>query len=140
MSNRSWRVLVTTLVGIVVVCSSAHAQARAAGGPGTCDPAKLAGLWGGARYSMEILGDFKYRASGTPNMASIDVNGSVAVDKCSVKIVDVSGVYACPTVDVGRYTFTVTDTTLTFTLVSDPCDGRRIPLTAGPLTRRKASR
>lgn len=94
------------------------------------------GVWAGAHYSMEILGNMTYRASGSPNMASIDVNGTLQIDKCHAKIVDTSGRYACPSTDIGQYTFTVTDTTLTFTVVKDPCDGRRTPLTAGPLTKK----
>jgi len=103
---------------------------------GSCDAGKLLGLWAGERYSMKILADMTYRASGSPNMASIDVTGTLKVDKCDVEILDTSGRYACPSTDVGKYTFTVTETTLAFTLVSDPCDGRRRPLTAGPLTKK----
>jgi len=101
-----------------------------------CDPHKLVGVWTGARYSMQILGDMTYRASGSPNMASIDVNGHLRIDKCSVTIVDTSGRYACPPAAIGKYEFAVTDTALTFSTVSDPCDGRRIPLTAGPLRKK----
>ena len=71
------------------------------------------------------------KGQGTSNMASIDVNGTLQVDKCNAKIVDTSGKYACPSTDIGEYTFTVTNTTLAYTVVSDPCDGRRIPLTRG---------
>jgi hypothetical protein len=105
-----------------------------------CEPGKVAGVWLGARYSMEVLGDGTYRASGTPNMASIDVTGTLKIDRCNATFVDASGRFACPATDVGRYTFSVSDTTIAFTLVSDPCDGRRIPLTSGPLTRKKTSR
>jgi hypothetical protein len=103
----------------------------------SCDARKLVGVWTGARYSMQILGDMTYRASGSPNMATIDVNGTLQISACSVQIVDVSGKFACPSAAIGQYTFTVTDTTLTFSVVSDPCDGRRMPLTAGPLKKRK---
>jgi len=84
---------------------------------------------------MEILADMTYHASGTPNMATIDVIGTIEVVDCDATLVDTSGQYACPPADIGQYTLTVTDTTLTFTAVSDPCDGRRIPITSGPLTR-----
>jgi hypothetical protein len=108
----------------------------AAGSQGACEASKLVGVWGGASYSMEIVGDGTYRASGTPNMASIDVNGTVQIDGCNIKLTDTTGKYACPSTQIGEYTFTVSDTTLAFTLVSDPCDGRKTPLTAGPLTKK----
>ena len=34
------------------------------------------------------------------------------------------------------FAFSSTDTTLSFVVVSDPCDGRRTPLTAGALTKK----
>lgn len=130
-----------TLTGAITP-STAAAAARtpAVAGPTACDPARVVGVWTAARYSMEILADKTYRASGTPNMAAIDVIGTFDADRCNATIVDTSGRFACPANEIGRYTFTVTDTTLAFALVSDPCDGRRIPLTRGPLTRRRTAR
>lgn len=104
-----------------------------------CDAKKLVGVWNGQRYSMEILADSTYRASGAPNMAAIDVIGTLRTNQCQASIVDTSGRFACPSSNVGKYTFTVTATRLTFTLVSDACEGRRIPLTAGPLNRKTTS-
>ncbi len=144
MSSRTTALILLSMAFGLAPCSSEEAQSgrpagagRAAeGSQGSCDAGKLVGLWAGARYSMKILGDMTYHASGTPNMANIDVIGTIQVDKCNAKIVDTSGKLACPTTDIGRYTFTVTDTKLTFAVVSDPCDGRRIPLTRGPLTKK----
>jgi hypothetical protein len=143
------RIVGMVLVGLAVglsPCSSDDASSRGAarsgGGAtaiqGSCDASTLVGLWSGAKYSMKIFVDRTYHASGSPNMASIDVIGTVQVDKCHAKIVDTSGRFACPSANIGRYTFTVSDTTLAFTVVDDPCDGRRIPLTAGPLTKKQA--
>jgi len=114
---------------------AAGASGAAGAGGAVCDSAKLVGKWAGSNYSMEILSDWTYQASGTPNMASIDVTGTVQVDNCDIKLTDISGQFACLPEQVGEYGFTVSDTTLTFTLVSDACDGRRIPLTKGPLTK-----
>lgn len=85
---------------------------------------------------MEIMQDSTYHASGTPNMSSIDVIGTLQVDACNVTITDTSGKYACPAEQVGQYTFTVSDTNLAFSVISDPCDGRRLPLTEAPLSRK----
>jgi hypothetical protein len=112
------------------------AALSASGEEGSCDARKIVGTWRGARYSMTVRADGTYEASGTPNMASIDVTGTLRTEGCKATLVDTSGRYACPPGQVGRYTFAVTDTTLQFTLVSDACDGRRIPLSAGSLSRR----
>lgn len=145
MSIRVGSLTLVSLALVLGACSSDDSPAGGATGgnagaggsssQGTCDASKLVGVWSGTSYSMEILSDMTYRASGTPNMASIDVNGTLQVSGCDVTIVDTSGQYACPSTDIGAYTFTATETTLSFTLVSDPCDGRRIPLTAGSLTK-----
>ena len=143
MSNRIIGLVVVVLaLGLGAYSTSdtpvavAASQGGAGGNQGPCDAGKLVGVWTGAHYSMEILSDRTYRASGSPNMASIDVNGTLQVDRCNVKIVDISGRYACPPADIGKYTFTVTNTTLAFAVVSDPCDGRRIPLTREKLTKK----
>jgi hypothetical protein len=126
--------------GVVRMWAAADAQAGPVVRQAACDPGKVAGVWLGARYSMEVLGDGTYRASGTPNMATIDVTGTLKIDRCNATFVDKSGRFACPATSVGRYTFSVSDTTIAFTPVNDPCDGRRIPLTSGPLTRKNPSR
>lgn len=126
--------------GQLPAAASGSSPSAAAQKQNACDARKLVGVWNGQRYSMEILADSTYRASGAPNMAAIDVTGTLRTNQCQASIVDTSGRFACPSSNVGKYTFTVTDTRLAFTLVSDPCEGRRIPLTAGPLTRKTTSR
>lgn len=89
-----------------------------------CEPSLLPGLWLSATYSIDIGEDLSFDAAGAPNMAQIDVSGQISVDGCQLSFVDASGVFACPSEQVGEYTYTVDATTLTLTAVSDPCAGR----------------
>jgi hypothetical protein len=100
-----------------------------------CDEALLPGVWLSTDYSVEFAEDLSYEAAGAPNLEVIDVYGQAAVDGCEVSFTDESGDFACPAEQVGVYNFTVNATTLAFTLVSDACDGRSIPLDGAVLTR-----
>jgi hypothetical protein len=100
-----------------------------------CDEALLPGVWLSADYSVEFAEDLSYEAAGAPNLEVIDVTGQAAVDGCEISFTDESGDFACPAEQVGVYTFAATETTLTFALVSDACDGRSIPLDGAVLTR-----
>jgi hypothetical protein len=103
---------------------------------GDCSAALLPGDWLSDDYSVRFASDLSYEAAGAPNLEEIDVTGQAAVDGCEISLTDLTGgVYACPEAQVGVYTFTVSETTLTFALVSDACDGRRIPLDGDVLTR-----
>lgn len=144
MSTRIGAVVVVAALFAVLAATGVRAlpprravgpSATGASGQPACDARKVVGTWSGARYSMTVRSDGTYEASGTPNMASIDVTGTLRTNGCRATFVDTSGRYACPREQEGRYTFAVTDTTLRFTLLSDACDGRRIPLSAGALRR-----
>lgn len=100
-----------------------------------CDSALLTGVWLSAKYSVEFAADLSYEAAGAPNLMEIDVTGQAAVDGCEISFTDEGGQFACPPQQVGVYTFSVSDTKLAFELVSDACDGRRIPLSGAVLTR-----
>jgi hypothetical protein len=101
----------------------------------SCEGALLAGTWLSANYSVRFAGDLSYEAAGAPNLEEIDVTGQAAVDGCQISLTDLVGTYACPEDQVGVYAFAVTDTTLTFALVSDDCLGRSTPLDGDVLTR-----
>ena len=128
-----------SVVAALSACSSSTDDPSPATGgtnQGTCNAAMLVGTWsGGPNFHMKILSDLTYQASGTPNFGQIEVNGTLQVSGCTVKITDVSGKGACQLTQVGDYTFTVSAKTVTFTAVSDACDGRRIPLSGKPLTK-----
>ena len=104
--------------------------------PLSSTPPALVGIWTGQNYSMEIHPDLTYRASGTPNMAQVDVTGRIRIVGHTITFTDTSGRFACPPSQAGEYTFTVSATTLTFKVLRDPCDGRRAPLSTNPLTRK----
>ena len=101
---------------------------------GTCDAAKLPATWLGTSYSVRVADDFTFEAAGAPNLATIQVTGTMAIDDCTARFTDTGGVYACPKEQVGTYTFSVSDTALRFTLVSDDCAGRQA-VGKGALTR-----
>jgi len=101
----------------------------------TCDAGLLTGVWLSARYSVSFDADLSYQAAGAPNLAHIDVTGQAVVDSCRISFTNESGAFACPTDKVGIYTFAVGATSLSLTLVADPCDGRRIPLDGVVLAR-----
>jgi hypothetical protein len=118
------------------------AASTAAGGSATaveegaaCDRARLPGLWTSSSYSIRMGADGRYEAAGAPNMMSIDVVGTWAVDGCTVRFTDTGGDYACPASQVGTFTFTVSATTLRFTVVSDACDGRRLAVDGAVMAR-----
>lgn len=101
----------------------------------TCDRAKLAGLWTSTNYSVLIASDLSFQAAGAPNVAVIHVTGTLGGEGCTLTFTDLSGTHACPPNQVGTYTFSVTETSLSLQLVSDACDGRRIPLSGAVLAR-----
>lgn len=102
---------------------------------GTCDETLLPGVWTSTKYSIEIFNDFSFQAAGAPNLAEIDVTGTIDIDGCDFIITDTAGQFACPEDQVGHYTFTVTADKLTLKGVEDLCDGRRIPLDGAQLKR-----
>src|SRR5512146_3002557 len=110
----------------VGVAASTAAGGSAAGGEGgaTCERARLPGLWTSPSYSIRLDADGRYQAAGAPNMMSIDVMGTWAVDGCTLRFTDTGGDFACPASQVGTYTFAASATTLRFAVVSDACDGR----------------
>lgn len=102
---------------------------------GGCDASRLTGVWLSANYSVRFAADLSYEAAGAPNLTRIDVTGQAAVDGCRITFGNEAGTYACPDSQPGRYTFTVTATSLALTLVSDACEGRQRPLSGAVLTR-----
>jgi len=102
---------------------------------GDCDAELLPGVWLSTDYSVEFADDLSYEAAGAPNLMEIDVIGQAAVDGCEISFTDTGGDYACPEEQVGVYTFSVSETTLSFAVIDDACDGRRIPLDGAVLTR-----
>ncbi len=100
-----------------------------------CEKSALFGLWTSADYSMRIAADLGYEAAGAPNVMTIDVRGKLSVEGCTVRFTDSEGTYACPSDEVGTYTFEVREGTLRFTLVKDECEGRRLAVTRAPLKR-----
>jgi len=85
--------------------------------------AMLEGTWLGDEITLEIAADLSYHAVGV-NDVGYDVTGNAEVEGCVVKLTETAGALACPAEQVGEYEFVVTETTLTFTLVSDACQGR----------------
>lgn len=54
----------------------------------------------------------------------VDVVGKHVTEGNRVTVWDVSGEFACPSDQKGVYTYALDGDTLTFTKVSDPCEGR----------------
>jgi hypothetical protein len=104
-------------------------------GDSDCGASLLPGVWLSNKYSVEFFEDLSYEAAGAPNLQQIDVTGQAAVEGCQISFTDATGTHACPAAQVGVYTFEVNDTTLAFTLVSDACAGRAIPLDGAVLAR-----
>jgi hypothetical protein len=121
-------------IAIAIACV-ASLYATAGCKPVTCDKTLLPGLWSSANYTVNIAPDFSFEAAGAPNLAEIDVTGTIDADGCDLFITDTGGQYACPPEQVGHYTFSVNATQLKLTAVADPCDGRRIPLNGARLNR-----
>jgi hypothetical protein len=123
------------------VLTSACGGNGTSGSSGTsvaCDTSKLAGYWTRSSFSLRIANDWSYDAAEAPNDAMIDVRGTAAVDGCTIRFTDTSGQFACPSTQVGTYTYTVSDTTLHFSTASgadDACDGRRSAVSGTTLTR-----
>jgi len=76
---------------------------------------------------LTIASDLTYHAVGV-NDTAYDVYGTIALNGCTADFTDTSGQLACPSSQVGEYTYDVTATTLKTTLKSDPCDGRALGL------------
>jgi drug/metabolite transporter superfamily protein YnfA len=72
---------------------------------------------------MEIADDLTYHTIGAAQ-TNYDVTGAIEVDGCTAMFTDLAGQGACPAAQVGEYAFVVTETTLTATLIDDPCAGR----------------
>ncbi|MBI5486813.1 MAG: hypothetical protein HY905_05745 [Deltaproteobacteria bacterium] len=115
--------------------AEAAPEATAEADAAECDAGLLTGVWLSANYSVRFAADLSYEAAGAPNLTRIDVTGQAAVDGCQITFGHEGGTYACPDEQPGTYTFTVDATQLSFTLVSDACDGRRIPISGAVLTR-----
>ena len=102
---------------------------------GGCDAGLLTGTWLSTDYSVRFAADLTYEAAGAPNLLTIDVTGQAVVDGCRISFTNEAGSHPCPTDQIGVYDFTVDATTLTFTMVTDLCDGRRIPIDGAVLAR-----
>jgi hypothetical protein len=87
----------------------------------------LPGTWIAGPITMEIAADLTYHTVGSAQM-NYDVTGTIEVDGCTARFTDTSGQGACPLAQIGEYGFVVTETTLTTTLMSDPCAGRVVGL------------
>ena len=59
----------------------------------------------------------------TMSSGQMIVSSKITVSKDTLTISDVDGQHACPGMD-GVYKYAIIDNVLTFTLVSDPCEGR----------------
>ena len=75
------------------------------------------------------------KAGGTTTgvIGTATINGTWALDAGTLSLTDTSSTppsIACPSAQVGTYTFVFADdcNTVTFHAVSDACDGRRLPL------------
>jgi len=66
------------------------------------------------------------------------VTGTYKVSGDQVEITDEGGEFFCQN-GAGKYTWKAEGDKLTFTLIEDPCDGRRQLLTAGPLVQDRLS-
>ena len=113
----------------------ASSQTADASSVAVCDRAKLTGLWTSANYSIRIASDLSFEAAGAPNMAVIQVTGTLGGEGCTLTFTDSGGTYACPGNQTGTYTFSVTESALHLQLVEDACEGRRRPLDGVTLTR-----
>ncbi len=127
------------IVALTSACGGNSSAASASGqASDACDAAKAAGYWTSPSFSLRIASDGSYDAAGAPNDAVIDVRGHLTIDGCTIRFTDASGPYACPSTQVGTYTFAVSDTTLRFATASsadDACDGRRSAISGLTLTR-----
>lgn len=92
---------------------------------GDAPAAFLEGHW-----TMEIQSDGD---SFVTHESSGGVIGEVSVDGDEITLKDLGGELACtsPTAS-GTYSWTETDATVTFSVVSDGCDGRRFVMLYGP--------
>jgi hypothetical protein len=92
------------------------------------DPADLlVGNWTkliqGRTATVTFTSDHKWQVEFIDD-AGIDVWGSYIISGNQITIIDEGGEYSSD--EAGVYSFQVTETSLTLTVVSDPADGRRI--------------
>jgi hypothetical protein len=73
--------------------------------------------------------------SGAAGLSVPDVLASYIAEDTTFTIADLSGPQSCDLDIVGRYTYSVTASSLSFELLGDGCTGRRTFLTAGPWSR-----
>jgi len=94
----------------------------------------LPGEWVSNVVNWTINADLSYHAVGVLD-TSYDVTGEMTVAGCTLTMVDLAGTGACPANQLGVYDFVVTDTTLTTTVVDDPCIGRVLGINNKTFTR-----
>ena len=70
---------------------------------------------------------------------SVVVTGTFAIKGDVIELRDLSGPLACNAEQIGRYQWKLEDTTLTFSLVSDDCQGRTQSVAGQPWTRKDAA-
>jgi hypothetical protein len=71
------------------------------------------------------------KADGTASVdfdlnGTLEVEGKYTVEGNQITFQDVSGPYACPADQKGVYTFDGTESSGSLTVVSDPCEGRKM--------------
>lgn len=106
------------------MADSDSGMADSEGGDNSC----LNGTWqctlpDGSTAEMTISGDM---VDGSFSMAGVSatVMSTFTVDGDAVTIEDTGGTGACPSTQMGEYTFACSADALDFTLISDDCMGR----------------
>ncbi|NLH47081.1 MAG: hypothetical protein GX444_00610 [Myxococcales bacterium] len=94
----------------------------------------IPGSWTGPLITLEIADDLSFHAVGVSQTA-YDVTGQIELDGCTALVIDLTGDLACDSNQVGRYSYVVTATTLTTTLIEDNCAGRSLGLNGTVFTR-----
>ena len=104
---------------------------------GLDDGPTIVGTWAFDQSALAIdsAGGAFVSVDGSAGLSVPDVIASYITEDTTFTIADLSGPQSCDLSIVGRYTYTVTATSLSFELLGDGCTGRRTFLTAGPWSR-----
>jgi hypothetical protein len=116
VANGSGTIANAQVTNVQITCGGSSSSLT-----GTWTTTGLGGIPGTVTMTFDADSGYTVDAQAT---AGVDVTGTYSLTGSRIVYTDSSGPQACNAATTGTYDYVISGTTLTFTLVSDPCNGR----------------